>query len=115
MVSVEELRTLALSFPETAEGTHFKLTAFEVGGKAFVTIAKDNRYALVRLNKEDIHELVTKDPDVFEEMWQMGKYLIGVRIDLNKVSMKELRHAVTSAWLFRAPKKLASTFKTSSK
>lgn len=38
-VTPEEFRSIALSFPETAEGSHMGHADFRVGGKIFATLA----------------------------------------------------------------------------
>jgi len=42
-------------------------------------------------------------------VWQSGKNLIGIRVELNRISVKELKHLVDLAWRKKAPKKLVVT------
>ena len=87
--------------------------AFRVADKPFVSIEKNNTHAGFALDKADIASLVAQAPDVYEEVWQSGKYLIGVRVELKRISAKQLKHLVELAWRKKAPKKLIVTSRMS--
>jgi len=44
LVSIETVRQLALSFPETEECPHFHLRAFKVKKKIFATLDKEENW-----------------------------------------------------------------------
>jgi hypothetical protein len=106
MATLDDLRKFALSLPETKEGSHFHLVAFRVADKPFVSIEKNNTHAGFALDKPDITALVAQAPDVYQEVWQSSKYLIGIRVELKRISAKQLKHLVELAWRKKAPKKL---------
>ena len=54
MVDLEELRYLALSFPDTSEEEHHDRPAFRVGGKIFATLP-DDEHINVLLDAEAAH------------------------------------------------------------
>ena len=113
MATSDDLRKFALSLPETKEGSHFHLVAFRVADKPFVSTEKNNTHAGFALEKPDIEALVAQAPDVYEEVWQSGKYLVGVRLELKKASAKQLKHIVELAWRKKAPKTLVATSRMS--
>ena len=109
MATVDDLRKLALAHREAIEGSHFHQVAFRVADKPFIGIEKNNTHATFSLDKPDIAALVDQAPDVYEEVWQSGKNLVGIRVELNRISVKELKHLVELAWHKKAPKKLVVT------
>lgn len=110
MATLDELHSIALALPDTSEGTHFHLRTYDVSGKGFVSIEKDQDHVLIRLDRENIGKLVREDPAIFEEVWQSKKYLIGIRFELAKVPAKKLQQLVEQSWRMRAPKKLIQAF-----
>ena len=50
MVSIESMRKLALSFPETEEKPHFEKTSFRVKNKIFATLDVKNKRACLKLS-----------------------------------------------------------------
>ena len=108
MATLDDLRKFALSLPETKEGSHFHLVAFRVADKPFVSIEKNKTHAGFALDKSDIAALVAQAPDVYEEVWRNGKYLIGLRVELKRISAKQLKRLVELAWRQKAPRKLTA-------
>lgn len=53
MVSIENFRMLALSFPATKELPHFEKTSFRVNKKIFTTLDIANKRAVVKLSSVD--------------------------------------------------------------
>lgn len=92
------LHSLALSFPETSEATHFDKIAFKVKKKIFVTYdAKFNR-ATVKLNEidQDVFSSTNKG-SIFpvENKWGKQGWTM---IDLNTVHPDVLFDIVTTAY-----------------
>lgn len=48
-MSPDAFRTLALSLPETVEGSHHQHPDFRVGGKVFATLGPDGSWAMLKL------------------------------------------------------------------
>lgn len=106
MATVDDLRKYALSLPEVIEGGHFHMVAFRVADMPFAGVEKGHTHALLSLGEHDIHTLVAEDPKVFEEIWQNKKRLVGVRIDLAKITRKRLKQLIEQSWRHKAPKRL---------
>ena len=113
MATFDDLRKFALALPQTMEGSHFHQVAFRVVDKPFIGIEKNNTCATFSLEKPDIAAFVAQAPDVYKEVWQSGKYLIGIRVELKSISAKQLKHLVELAWRKKAPKKLVATSRLS--
>ena len=108
MPTIADIRTLALSLPETTEAPHFEKTSYRVGKKIFVTIDEKKQEACVKLS--------TADQDIFSlghhaaiypvpNKWGQQGWTI---INLSKVHPDLLRDAVMAAYYEVAPKKLAT-------
>jgi hypothetical protein len=112
VVTVEQFRRLALSFPEALESSHMNHPDFRVrGGKIFATLAyPDEKWGMVKLTPEQQEEFVRTEPEVFEPVpggWGRGG---ATRVRLRAATKKILEPAMTAAWCNAAPKKLAREF-----
>src|ERR1700720_486669 len=67
VVTAEQFRRLALSFPEAFESSHRKHPDFRVrGGKLFATLAyPDKTWGMVKLTPEQQEEFVRAEPEGF--------------------------------------------------
>jgi hypothetical protein len=52
VVQLKQLRTYALSLPETSEEPHFNYNSFRVKGKIFVTVPPDEEFVHVFVDDE---------------------------------------------------------------
>ena len=107
MVSIETVRELALSFPETDEYPHFHLRAFRVKKKIFCTIhAKENR-VMVKLSPVDQSVFCAFDDMVIYPVPGGWGKKGATFIELAKVKKAMFKDALTTAYCRVAPKKLA--------
>ena len=110
MVSIEAVRELALSFPETDEHPHFHLTAFRVKKKIFCTIhAKENR-VMVKLSPVDQSVFCTYDYSIIYPVPGGWGKKGATFIELTKVKKAMFKDALTTAYCTVAPKLLAEKF-----
>jgi hypothetical protein len=112
VVTAEQFRRLALSFPEAIEGAHQKHPDFRVrGGKIFATLAyPDRKWGMVKLTPEQQEEFVGAEPGVFEPVkggWGSGG---ATSVRLKSATKLILQPAMAAAWRHAAPKKLAREF-----
>jgi hypothetical protein len=61
MVTLDTLRNLALSFPETTEEPHFERTSFRVRNKIFATYDDKNKVACIKLSEIDQDVFASSD------------------------------------------------------
>ena len=110
MVTIGEVRKLALSFPETDEHPHFHLTAFRVKKKIFCTLhAKDNRI-MVKLTPEDQSVFCQFDPRIIYPVPGGWGKKGATFIELSKVRKAMFKDAVTTAYCTVAPSVLAKKY-----
>lgn len=109
MTTPDDVRRMALSLPETEEGTHFRQPSFKVRGKSFAAVEKGDAQAGVQLRPEDARAALAEDPTGLEAVHR-GDRLIGLRITLATVPEDRLEQLLVTAWRFRAPKRLVAEY-----
>ncbi len=103
-------RKMALSFPETAEGKHFDVEDFRVGGKIFATLGLQKEgYGVLLLTPEQQAGMVADAPDIFSPVPGGWGRKGSTRVLLSKVQPDMLESALRMAWLRKAPRQLPST------
>jgi predicted DNA-binding protein (MmcQ/YjbR family) len=108
MITIDILRNLALSFPETTEEPHFEKTSFRVKKKIFATYDEKNKTVCIKLSESD--------QDIFVTLGKSNIYPVGNKwgkqgwtiIELEKVNEDLFNDALTTAYCQAAPKKLAA-------
>ncbi len=110
MVSVETVRQLALSFPETDEHPHFDRKAFRVKKKIFATLDEKRKRVMVKLSTSEQSVFCSFDNSVIYPV-PGGWGLKGATyIELSKVRRSMFKDALTTAYCTVAPSKLAEKF-----
>ena len=66
MPTPDDVRTLALSLPESVEADHHGIPSFRVRGKIFCTIHTETPRMMVKLDPEDQRNLAEAHPGVVE-------------------------------------------------
>jgi hypothetical protein len=109
-MTLEDFRRLALELPEAVESSHHDHPDFRVRGKIFATIPNpDADTGMVKLTPDQQMSFVHTAPEVFTPVkgtWgQRGATLVR----LERAEEPIVRSALTTAWRYTAPKKLAAT------
>jgi len=106
MVTIRQVRQLALSLPEAVEADHHGMPSFRVAKKIFATVP-DNAHLHVMVGPDEKDMAVASAPEAYRElMW--GKRLAGVRVDLAAAGMDLLAVLLREAWRRKAPRRLVS-------
>ena len=124
MATVDDVRRIALSLPETYERDSRGNLDWRVADKSFVwerPLRKGDIAALgdrvpagpvyaARTADEGVkHALIADDPVVYLTTPHFNGYA-AILFELDRISIEELAELITDAWLARAPKKLAAEF-----
>ncbi|MGP3913491.1 hypothetical protein [Nonomuraea sp. 10N515B] len=96
MSTVDELRSLALSLPNTTEGTHFKRPTIRVKGKNVIGIEGETHITFA-LPPEAAEAAALRSPGSIEVMERNGKP-IGVRADIARCDAVLLAELVHICW-----------------
>jgi hypothetical protein len=112
LVTAEQFRRLALSFPTTIESAHMNHPDFRVrGGKIFASLGyPDKTWAMVKLTPEQQEEFVSSAPNVFVPVKGGWGCEGATNVRLRSANKDNLRPAMAAAWRNAAPKKLAREF-----
>ncbi|GAA6766282.1 hypothetical protein AAFH68_22240 [Flavobacterium sp. CGRL1] len=68
MVSIEEFRKLAISFPDATEEPHFEKISFQIKKKIFATFDEKNNQAVLKLNEIDQSVFCASSEKIFYEI-----------------------------------------------
>ena len=112
MASLDTLRKLVLSFPETTEELHFEKTSFRVKKKIFATYDNKNNRTCIKLSEIDQDVFSASDKTMIfpvDNKWGKQGWTI---IEMSKVHKDLFVDALTTAYCEVAPKKLADQIRS---
>ncbi len=110
MVSIETVRQMALSFPESDEHPHFERCAFRVKKKIFATLSENDNSINLKLSLEDQSVFCSFDNAVIRPV-AGGWGRIGFTfVNLKKIKKAMFKDALTMAYCRTAPPKLRERF-----
>ncbi len=115
MVTINALRKIALSFPETTEEPHFEKTSFRVKNKIFATYHQKQKRATIKLSEINQDVFSSADKSIIfpvDNKWGEQGWTF---IELNKVNKDLFIDALTTAYCEVAPKKLAELVRPNEK
>lgn len=104
-LTIDQLRTLAMSFPETTEEPHFEKTSFRVKKKIFATFDKNKNTLTIKLSEAD-QGVFLSDAYIYPVPNKWGKQGWTI-VELNQVHPDLLKDVVITAYCEVAPKQLA--------
>jgi hypothetical protein len=104
-MKVTQVRSYALSLPETTEEPHFEYSSFRVCGKIFVTVPPDEGHIHVFVGDEDRERALAAHSQFIEKLVWGGK-VRGLRVTLSNAMSAVVNDLIRAAWMRRAPKRL---------
>ena len=105
MVSIEEFRKLAMSFPDATEEPHFEKTSFRIKKKIFATFDEKKNHAVLKLNEIDQSVFCASSEKIFYEIpnkWGKQGWTI---VELSRVRLEMFEDALIRAYENVATKK----------
>ncbi|MEV0796660.1 MmcQ/YjbR family DNA-binding protein [Kribbella sp. NPDC050281] len=103
MLDADDVRRIALSFPETVEKQRWGHPTFDVAGRMFVTVPDDQTSFAVRCPRLEREELIAAEPGKF---WvpphEAGSNWVRARLDALE-DAGELRDILIDSWRQVAP------------
>ena len=110
-ISIEQVRTFALSLPETIEKGHFGTPDFRTRNKIFCTLRAEEGTAVLKLPLEDQEAVTTLQPEIFTlASWSHQGW---TKVDLEAVDQGEFKALVVLAWEKLATKRAIKAFEQS--
>jgi predicted DNA-binding protein (MmcQ/YjbR family) len=108
MVSIDQFREIALSFPEVVEEPHFEKRSFRVKKKIFATYDDNNKRATIKLSTidQDVYSKIDKHIIYpVDNKWGKQGWTI---IETQKVNRDLFFDALKASYCEVAPLKLAA-------
>ena len=112
MVTIDILRRLALSFPESTEEAHFEKTSFRVRKKIFATYDDLKKRACIKLSEIDQDVFSSADKSIIFPVGNKWGKQGWTLIEMSKVHKDLFIDALTTAYCEVAPKELAEQIRT---
>ena len=108
MVTVDEVRALALSLPRTEEHLIRDWVKFRVGRIVFLAISPDETIMGFGFPREERAALIAAEPARFFLERQSDQRYNWIDAHMASISAAEMREFVTDAWRMVVPKRLAA-------
>ncbi len=110
MVSLEVVRSFALSFAETDEHSHFERKSFRVKKKIFATLSEKDKTVNLKLSLLDQSVFSAFDEEVIHPVASGWGRMGFTTVNLKKIKLSMFKDALTVAYCTVAPKKLAEKY-----
>ncbi|HEY2999948.1 MAG TPA: MmcQ/YjbR family DNA-binding protein [Acidimicrobiales bacterium] len=108
MVTVDEVRALALSLPRTTEALVRGRVKFRVGRIVYLAFSADETLMGFGFPKEEREGLVAGEPDKFQLPRPSDMRFNWVVVRLAAIDADEMRELVLDAWRMVVPKRVAA-------
>ena len=108
MVTIEDVRLLALSLPRTTEALVRGRVKFRVGRIVYVAFSRDETVMGFAFPKEEREWLVGTEPEKFLMPTQSDLRYNWVLVRLAAIEVAEMRELVFDAWRMVVPERVAA-------
>ena len=108
MVSVDDVRALALSLPRTTEHLIHDRVKFRINQIVYIAFSRDETLMGFAFPKEERQALVDSEPDKFQMPGTSDLRYNWVVAKLDALSAPEMRELVIDAWRMCVPKRVAA-------
>jgi hypothetical protein len=105
----DDVRRVALSFPEAVEQETWGHPTFRVRGKMFAAMSPEGDSASVKASREAQAALVGSEPETFSVARYVGQHG-WVSVDLRRVDPEEMAELLEDGWRATAPKRVVAAF-----
>ena len=108
MVTIQDVRELALSLPRTEEALVRDRVKFRVGRIVYLAFSRDETLMGFAFPKEEREALVASEPDKFMMPKRADVRYNWVVVRLAAIDAVEMREIVLEAWRMVVPKRVAA-------
>jgi hypothetical protein len=109
VVTVDEVRALAMSLPRTSEHLIHDRVKFRVGDIVYVAFSRDEQLMGFAFPKEERAGLVASEPGKFEMPRESDLRYNWVVARMDALPSGEMRELVVDAWRMCVPKRVAES------
>jgi hypothetical protein len=110
MITVDEVRKLALSLPRTTEAHVHGRVKFRVGQIVWLAFSRDETVLGFAFPKEWREALVASEPHKFQLPGESDLRFNWAEVRLDAIEWKELRELVLDAWAMVVPKYVSAPY-----
>lgn len=110
MVTVEDVRRLAVTFPRSSEHLIRDRIKFRVGSIVYVAFSRDETIMGFGFPKEERAALVAAEPHKFMLPSESDMRFQWVHALMSELDEPEMRELVTEAWRMCVPKKVYAAY-----
>lgn len=114
MSTTGDIRGWAMALPEVTEKQHhlFKVPNWQVRGKTFLGMGKDQTTVVCCVSEADANKLAAAEPGTYAAVRRRDarKSFLGLEITLADGDDERLKTLVEAAWRQHAPKRLVAEF-----
>lgn len=110
MVTVEEVRALAMSLPRTTEALVHDRVKFRVGRIVYIAFSRDETVMGFAFPKEERAALVASEPHKFMMPNRSDLRYHWVDVRMAAIDAAEMRELVLDAWRMVVPKRVAAAY-----
>jgi hypothetical protein len=108
MVTVEDVRTFAMTLPRTTEALVHDRVKFRVGRIVYVAFSRDETVMGFGFPKEEREAMVRSQPDKFLMPGTSDLRYRWLEVRLQAIDQTEMRELVLDAWRMVVPKRVAA-------
>ena len=110
MVTVDDVRTVALSLPRTEEALVRDQVKFRVGRIVYLALSRDERSMGFGFPKDERAAVVAAQPEKFFMPIPSDMRYNWVQVRLDAIDEAEMRELVIDAWTMVVPKRVAAEY-----
>ena len=110
MVTIDDVRSVAIGLPRTTEALVRGRVKFRVGRIVFLAFSRDETEMGFAFPKEWREALVESEPDKFRLPDQSDLRYNWAVVRLTAIDARELRELVVDAWAIVVPKSVAAAY-----
>jgi hypothetical protein len=110
MVTIEDVRSLAMTLPRTTEGLVGDRVKFRVGRIVYLAFSRDESVMGFAFPKTEREALVAAEPEKFMMPCPSDLRYNWVRVRLSALDPGEMRELVVDAWRMVVPKRVAADY-----
>jgi hypothetical protein len=110
MVTLEDVRSLAMTLPRTTEALVRDRVKFRVGRIVYLAFSRDETEMGFGFPKEEREALVASEPEKFMMPSASDLRYNWVDVRLAAIDATEMRELVLDAWRIAVPKRVASAY-----
>ncbi len=110
MVTIDEVRALAVTLPRSSEAFVRGRVKFRIGRIVYLAFSRDGSTMGFAFPKEWRDALVESEPEKFSLPSQSDLRYHWVHVDLAAIDAGEMRELVEDAWAFCVPKRVVEEY-----